>query len=127
MPLWNRGKDKAVTAATAPFTVPPTNFITGAQHYSDAAELARTGSRGRATITSVTFGGEQYGQAMWTIGMRVEPDNGQAFDAELALMLDGGFGDGAPREIGETAAVVFDPGNPAQVRFLPPHLASDGA
>jgi len=125
MPRWNRGKDKADTAAPAPFAVPEWVIDSG-QHYREAAELARTGSRGRATITSVTFGGKLYDGVVWTIGMRVQPDDGDAFDAELALALDTEFQDGPPREVGETAAIVFDPGNRARVRFLPPHLASDG-
>jgi len=124
MPRWNRGKDKADPAAPAPVVVPEWVIDSG-QHYSDAAELARTGSRGRATITSVTFGGKLYDGVVWTIGMRVQPDDGDAFDAELALALDTEFQDGPPREVGETAAVVFDPGNRTRVRFLPPHLASD--
>lgn len=125
MPHWNRGKDKADTAAPAPFAVPKLVIDSG-QHYREAAELARTGSRGRATITSVTFGGKLYDRVVWTIGMRVQPDDGEAFDAELALALDAEFQDDPPREVGETAAVVYDPGDPARVRFLPPHLASDG-
>ena len=125
MPRWNRGKDKADTAALTPFAVPGLVIDSG-QHYSEAAELAQTGSRGRATITSVTFGGRLHGGVVWTIGMRVQPDDGDAFDAELALALDAEFQDGPPREVGETAAIVFDPGDHARVRFLPPHLASDG-
>ena len=126
MPRWNRGKDKADTAAPASFAVPEWVIDSG-QHYREAAELARAGSRGRATVTSVTFGGKHYDGVVWTIGMRVQPDDGEAFDAELALALDAEFADVPPREVGETAAVVFDPADPARVRFLPPHLASDGA
>ena len=95
MPRWNRGKDKADTAAPAPFAVPEPVIDSG-QHYREAAELARTGSRGRATITSVTFGGKLYDGVVWTIGMRVQPDDGDAFDAELALALDAEFQDGPP-------------------------------
>jgi hypothetical protein len=124
MPRWNRGKDKAETAAPAPAAIPEWVIDSG-QHYREAAELARTGSRGRATITSVTFGGKYYDGVVWTLGLRVQPDVGEAFDAELALALDAEFGDGPPREVGETAVVVFDPGDRARVRFLPPHLASD--
>lgn len=127
MPLWNRGKDKAhvapPSAEPTPFNVPSGGIVTSEEHYRDAAELARTGSRGQATITSVTFGGEQPGRVLWTIGLRVQPDNGLPYDAEFALVLDGQVQDGAPREVGETAAVVFDPSDPARVRFLPPHLA----
>jgi hypothetical protein len=126
MPRWNRGKDKADTAAPASFAVPEWVIDSG-QHYREAAELAQSGARGQATITSVTPGGKQYDGVVWTIGMRVQPDGGEAFDAELALLLDAEFGDEPPREAGETAAVVFDPADQARVRFLPPHLASDGA
>ncbi len=125
MPRWNRGKDKADTAAPASLAVPEWVIDSG-QHYREAAELARTGSRGRATITSVTFGGKLYDGVMWTIGMRVQPDDGEPFDAELALALDAEFGDDPPREVGETAAIVFDRGDRARVRFLPPHFASEG-
>lgn len=123
MPLWNRGKDKAATAPPTSSAVPEWVIDSG-QHYSEAAELAKSGSRGRATVTSVTFGGKHYDGVVWTIGMRVQPDSGEAFDAELALALDAEFGDEPPREVGEEAAVVFDPDDPARVRFLPPHLDS---
>jgi hypothetical protein len=126
MPRWNRGKDKADAAASAPFAVPEWVIDSG-QHYREAAELARTGSRGRATVTSVAFGGQHYDGVVWTIGMRVQPTDGEAFDAELALALDAEFQDVPPREVGETAVVVFDRADPARVRFLPPHLDSDGA
>lgn len=126
MPRWNRGKDKADTAAPAPFAVPEWVIDSG-QHYREAADLARTGARGQATITSVTFGGKLYDGVVWRMGMRVQPDDGDPFDAELALMLDAELQGEPPREVGETAAIVFDPGNTARVRFLPPHLASDGS
>jgi hypothetical protein len=125
MPRWNRGKDKAATAGPASFTVPEWVIDSG-QHYREAAELAQTGARGQATITSVTPGGPLSDGAVWTIGMRVKPDDGEAFDAELALLLDAEFQDVPPREVGETAAIVFDSDAPARVRFLPPHLDSDG-
>ncbi len=126
MPLWNRGKDKADTAPPASAAVPEWVIDSG-QHYREAAELARTGSRGQATVTSATFGGKQFDGVVWMIGMRVQPDAGEAFDAELALALDAEFADVPPREVGETAVVVFDPADPARVRFLPPHLDNDGA
>jgi hypothetical protein len=126
MPRWNRGKEKADMAAPAPSAVPEWVIDSG-QHYREAAELARSGSRGQATITSVTFGGKNYDGVVWMIGMRVQPDDGEAFDAELALALDAEFEDVPPREVGETAAIVYDPADRARVRFLPPHLASDGA
>ncbi len=44
----------------------------------------------------------------------------------LAPLLDVEFQDGPPRAVGEVAAIVSDPDDPARVRFLPPHLASDG-
>ena len=96
MARWNRGKDKADTAASAPFAIPEWVIDSG-QHYREAAELARTGSRGQATITSVAFGGKHYDGVVWTMGMRVQPNDGEAFDAELALALDAEFADD-PRE-----------------------------
>jgi hypothetical protein len=42
------------------------------------------------------------------------------------MLLDVEFQDGHPRAVGEVAAIVFGPDDPARVRFLPPHLASDG-
>jgi hypothetical protein len=131
MPRWNRGKDKANkdianTAGPAAFAVPEWVIDSG-QHYREAAELVRTGSRSQATITSVTFGGKHYDGVVWMIGMRVQPDDGDAFDAELALALDAEFEDEPPREVGEIATVVFDPAEPIRVRFLPPNLASDGS
>ena len=44
----------------------------------------------------------------------------------LAPLLNVEFQDGPPRAVGEVAAIVSDPDDPARVRFLPPHLASDG-
>lgn len=123
MARWNRGKDKAETAAPAAFAVPEWVIDSG-QHYREAAELASTGARGQATVTSVTFGGKQYDNVVWTIGMRVQPTEGEAFDAELALALDAEFQDMPPREVGEVAKVVFDPSDRTRVRFLPPHLDS---
>ena len=127
MPRWNRGKDKSAADAQASSAVPEWVIDSG-QHYRDAAELAQSGSRGQATVTSVTFGGKHFDGVVWTIGMRVQPADGEAFDAELALALDAEFEFEPPREVGESAAVVFDPADPpARVRFLPPHLAGGNA
>ncbi len=54
-------------------------------------------------------------------------DSGQYYHEAAELALAGRRVPGpCPREVGETAAIVFDPSDPARVRFLPPHLASKG-
>jgi hypothetical protein len=100
----------------------PTGVIDDDQEYSEACELARTGSRGQATITSVTCGGEFDDGVVWTMGMRVQPSSGDDFEAELAIMSIAYDTDIAPWIVGNAATVVFDPDDLTKVRFLPPGM-----
>jgi hypothetical protein len=102
----------------------PTGVVDDDQEYREARELALSGSRARATMTSVTYGGETGDGVIWRMGMRVEPGAGDAFEAELAVRSLAYDKDFAPWEVGNTATVVFAPDDPTRVRFLPPGMES---
>ena len=114
----------ADTEATPGPASDPTSVVDDDQEYREAHALALSGSRARATMTSVTYGGETDDGVIWRMGMRVEPGVGDAFDAELAVRSLAYDKDFAPWEVGNTATVVFAPDNPTRVRFLPPGMES---
>lgn len=97
--------------------------ITEEQELDDAFDLAKRGTRARATMSAVELGSQSEFGAVWRMKMRVQATATDSFDAEIALLY-AGFGEEAfaPFNVGDVATVVFDPDDRAKVRFLPPGL-----